>query len=509
MGRVLNLRNLILICALMFLCTNTAILASEIGGNINEIGKDDNNVTQEGIDQLTENSNPEALNNIGNMYYKGQGVNKDYKQAVKWFSKAAEQGHVLAQCNLGVMYENGWGVSQNYHEAVQWYRKAAEKGFAQAQYSLGLAYMQGQGITRNDKEAQIWLRKAAEQGYILAQCSLGILLIEGQGVPKDHQEAAKWFRKAAENGYAQAQYNLGILYYNGQGVPQNYQEAIQWYRKAAEQGDASAQYNLGVMYHKGQGVRKDYKEAVNWYRKAAEQGDRQAQSLLGKTDKFLLSIVFIGIVWIILSIIVGAIALSKDRSFFANLLLSLIFSPLIGFCIIYLRHPQKTIKDEQSPEGRLAAEGDIGIIKRINYKAILLGALTDFCGSILYIAALVIFEFFNSNKTMILQHQTESEVLLKLNTPEIIIFSLCIGFGFTVLGGYIAGRIAKHSQMLHGAIVGGIGLIIGVGSFVIELTAKSFDQRSPLWVSLVSLVGVIPFGILGGRLAKVSPKNET
>ena len=42
--------------------------------------------------------------------------------------KAAEQGDAEAQTSLGLMYDNGKGVPQDYAEAVKWYRKAAEQG---------------------------------------------------------------------------------------------------------------------------------------------------------------------------------------------------------------------------------------------------------------------------------------------------------------------------------------------------------------------------------------------
>lgn len=43
------------------------------------------------------------------MYRNGEGVPQDYKQAVKWFTKSAEQGLDMAQSNLGQMYRNGEG----------------------------------------------------------------------------------------------------------------------------------------------------------------------------------------------------------------------------------------------------------------------------------------------------------------------------------------------------------------------------------------------------------------
>ncbi len=50
----------------------------------------------------------------------------------------AAQGDAHAQFNLGVMYDKGRGVSQDYAEAVKWYRKAAEQGHASAQHNLGV-----------------------------------------------------------------------------------------------------------------------------------------------------------------------------------------------------------------------------------------------------------------------------------------------------------------------------------------------------------------------------------
>ncbi len=52
----------------------------------------------------------------------------------------AEQGDASAQFSLGEMYEIGSdffeGVPQDYKEAVKWYREAAEQGYASAQLRL-------------------------------------------------------------------------------------------------------------------------------------------------------------------------------------------------------------------------------------------------------------------------------------------------------------------------------------------------------------------------------------
>ena len=69
---------------------------------------------------------------LGNMYANGTGVAQDYKEAMKWWRKAAEQGIAIAQSNLGVMYDNGQGVAQDYKSAHMWYNIAAANGNSDA-----------------------------------------------------------------------------------------------------------------------------------------------------------------------------------------------------------------------------------------------------------------------------------------------------------------------------------------------------------------------------------------
>jgi len=59
------------------------------------------------------------------MYVEGRGVPQDFKEAVRWWRAASEQGHADAQSNLGVMYTNGQGVPQDYIQAHMWYNLAA------------------------------------------------------------------------------------------------------------------------------------------------------------------------------------------------------------------------------------------------------------------------------------------------------------------------------------------------------------------------------------------------
>ena len=82
------------------------------------------------------------------MYANGKGIPQDYREALKWYRLAADQGDADAQLNLGGMYARGEGVPQDYREALKWYRLAADQGHADAQSNLGGMYYEGRGVPR-------------------------------------------------------------------------------------------------------------------------------------------------------------------------------------------------------------------------------------------------------------------------------------------------------------------------------------------------------------------------
>lgn len=224
----------------------------------------------------------EAQNALGEAYYDGKGVTENLTEAVKWFTKAAEQENAKAEYNLGNCYYYGYGVYENYGEAVKWYTKAAEQGCAEAQNSLGYYYEINE---LNPKKAVEWYTKAAEQGLRIAQCNLGVCYKNGNGVEKNLEEAIKWYTKAADQGYAEAQYYLGKAYDKGEGVAKNDSEAMKWYLKAVKNNSPEAAYYYGGMLLEGnkqKGITKNIPEGVKYLRKAADLKNLDAiNSLVG------------------------------------------------------------------------------------------------------------------------------------------------------------------------------------------------------------------------------------
>jgi TPR repeat protein len=53
---------------------------------------------------LAQNGDQIAQWNLGNCYVKGQGVEQDYKQALKWYLLSAKQGHKRSQNELEITF---------------------------------------------------------------------------------------------------------------------------------------------------------------------------------------------------------------------------------------------------------------------------------------------------------------------------------------------------------------------------------------------------------------------
>ncbi|MGI9569889.1 MAG: tetratricopeptide repeat protein [Desulfobulbia bacterium] len=83
-----------------------------------------------------ERGDANAQRSLAFMYYKGEGVKKDFAKAAEWFREAAEQGDAKSQLDLGWMYLDGQGVLKDENEAAKWFKMAADQGLEAAAKAL-------------------------------------------------------------------------------------------------------------------------------------------------------------------------------------------------------------------------------------------------------------------------------------------------------------------------------------------------------------------------------------
>lgn len=152
-------------------------------------------------------------------------------------TRQAQKGDVQAQNELGHMYYMGDGVQTDYSKAEVWFRKAAEKGDADSQFMLGGLYHFGQSVPHDEVKAFAWIMKAAQQGHGDAAFYISTCYSQDSwGVAKDKAQMIAWLRKGAEVGNLNSQFHLGWEYERGEAVPQDFSEAYFWLELATTHG---------------------------------------------------------------------------------------------------------------------------------------------------------------------------------------------------------------------------------------------------------------------------------
>ena len=225
----------------------------------------------------------EQLVEEGNKYYYGKDNHPlDKEKAIRYYEKAAANGHAFAQLMSAYMYDFGDGISANPLKAIKLYSAAAKQGDPNATLNLANIYLLGRGIPKNIEEGIYWIQEAANLGNAVAESSLGRQYTLGEGVEKSLEKAEYWITKAEESGYinCETMMNLGLMY-EKKG---NLEKAFICFEKAldADPGNCDIQYLYGQYLFFGKGTTKDVAEAKLHIEWVVEQdpSDQKAYELL-------------------------------------------------------------------------------------------------------------------------------------------------------------------------------------------------------------------------------------
>jgi hypothetical protein len=88
----------------------------------------------------------------------------DFARALGSFVAAGELGNAQAQYYAGVMFADGQGTQRNFEEAAKWYEKAAAQNQPDALYALARLYVFGSGVEPDSNKA-VQLFERAAQAY--------------------------------------------------------------------------------------------------------------------------------------------------------------------------------------------------------------------------------------------------------------------------------------------------------------------------------------------------------
>lgn len=257
--------------ALLPAATNGDAQSAELMGGFYKFGPSSSRDPKQALYWYTRAANLDdkvAELELGLLYYAGNGAAMNLKTASEWFRKSAHHGYAPAEYWLGRMYDEGEGVEQNHYSAVGWLLAAASQGHAQAEQLLGWHYFYGIGVNQNDGTAFYWTQAAAHQDDPAAEELLGELYYWGHGVKQSDVDSFKWNYRSAQQDNAKAECALGYAYQIGRGVARDDRSAFAWTYRSAEQGSPYGAWGLSYLYEVGRGVPRNLTEAYRWIRVA-------------------------------------------------------------------------------------------------------------------------------------------------------------------------------------------------------------------------------------------------
>ncbi|OII73214.1 uncharacterized protein cubi_02446 [Cryptosporidium ubiquitum] len=104
-------------------------------------------------------NDPGGHNGMGYVYFHGcEGFERNFRLAFHHFNESAFHLFTDAQYNLASLYLTGMGTSQSYSDAISWYTRAYEQGHLPSAYALSQLNLNGLGTNKDCKTALGFLR---------------------------------------------------------------------------------------------------------------------------------------------------------------------------------------------------------------------------------------------------------------------------------------------------------------------------------------------------------------
>ena len=187
----------------------------------------------------------------------------------------AEQNEVGSLQELGERYYFGFGVEKDYEKALAYLKKAAELGAQDAQYLAAECFRCGYGTKLDPAEYFTRIQDAAENGSWMAMFNLaaayreGIEPCDGFGVDADPKKCFDWSLEAEKSIRAY------WAFYNARNCV-DFVETKSRLLKAYYQAGTQ----LAAHYAEGLGVTKDLNKALYWLKRTK----KFVGTALGKQD---------------------------------------------------------------------------------------------------------------------------------------------------------------------------------------------------------------------------------
>lgn len=214
----------------------------------------------------------------------GKKIPLDYKEAIKYYTKAFEKGNTYSAWVLGNIFINGYqdtkkenNISKDITKAIEWYEKGIDANNTDCLCALAYIVFSEDSIVaeyHNVNKGIELLNSAVTHGSAEAMNQLGLCYRFGEFVNKDDEKAKKLFKASYDLHDADGAFNYGLIFTEGEN--RDIKKAIDIWEKAVEYGSAGAANNLYCYYDcGGYGAKPhlDKEKAKKYLKEAARLGN--------------------------------------------------------------------------------------------------------------------------------------------------------------------------------------------------------------------------------------------
>ena len=139
--------------------------------------------------------------------------------------------------------------------------------------------------------------------------------------------------------------------------------------------------------------------------------------------------------------------------------------------------------------------------RTLSVKAVVIGSVVDMFGATLGIAiGLLLF-----GSTVKALGGSDDQIKLYFQATTFRICAMVFGLSFSVLGGFVAARVAKARELLHGGATG----MVRIAMSLLMLAISKEETHLPIWHSILIYVAVLPAALLGGHLGRLRSGHPT
>ena len=202
---------------------------------------------------------------LGRYYEKGEnGYTKNYSEAIEFYRKACNLNNGDGCNDLGFLYARGKGVDKNDIIALYLIEKSCNLNFAIGCFNLGSIYYDGKGVSQDYQKGKSFFNKACNLGYKDA-CNFNL--------NKKNSSPKVSYEESCRRGNSSDCFTVGTFYEKGSnGYARNYLQAKTYYDKACTLRNSEGCHALGMLFVEGQGVNEDFNTAKFYFKKACDLG---------------------------------------------------------------------------------------------------------------------------------------------------------------------------------------------------------------------------------------------